>query len=393
MDRYDVIIVGGGAMGLSSAYYAAKSGKKVLVLEKYPFFNQRGSSGDFMRMWRVMYSEEYNARLALQTDPLWKELEEDLGQELITRSGLLFFGEDTGATSEGSIGTAIEVMKKLGIPYTEMTSAEMQEKYPFTDLPDNNRAVYQENAGAIHVKAVLRGLYEGAAKHGAELHENEEVVELTSHEHGVTVKTDKDTYHAHKLIICAGVYANSVLQPFGFQLALSVWEMNYAYYQVTDPKTAEAPMWFQFKPDVQDLFYGFPPADWAVPGFVRVALDYTSRTYDSPSQRSFIPGPEINLTSNFVASHMRGVDAAPVAMGTCLYANLPDNEMLLDFAPSFVPHHKNIVIHTAGWSFKFTPMIGKICTELAFEGKTEYDISHFSINRPQVLIPKTKQEA
>jgi|TARA_B110001469_G_scaffold110325_1_gene111990 hypothetical protein len=37
----------------------AKEGKKVAVLEKYVLYNASGSSADFMRMFRTMYTEDY----------------------------------------------------------------------------------------------------------------------------------------------------------------------------------------------------------------------------------------------------------------------------------------------------------------------------------------------
>jgi thioredoxin reductase len=45
-DRYDVIVIGGGPMGLASAYHCAKAGKSVLLSEQFNFFNQSGSSND-----------------------------------------------------------------------------------------------------------------------------------------------------------------------------------------------------------------------------------------------------------------------------------------------------------------------------------------------------------
>ena len=39
---------------------------QVLVLERYTLFNYRGSSGDMVRMFRVMYTEDYLADLALK---------------------------------------------------------------------------------------------------------------------------------------------------------------------------------------------------------------------------------------------------------------------------------------------------------------------------------------
>lgn len=51
---FDVVVIGGGPIGLSAAHQVAKEGAKVVVLEQNNFFNQAGSSNDLARMFRTM---------------------------------------------------------------------------------------------------------------------------------------------------------------------------------------------------------------------------------------------------------------------------------------------------------------------------------------------------
>jgi sarcosine oxidase/L-pipecolate oxidase len=51
---FDVVVVGGGPVGLAAGYEVAKAGKDVIILEQNNFFNQAGSSGDLARMFRTM---------------------------------------------------------------------------------------------------------------------------------------------------------------------------------------------------------------------------------------------------------------------------------------------------------------------------------------------------
>ena len=60
--QVDVVVVGGGPVGLSTAHECAKEGKKVAILEKFVLYNASGSSADFMRMFRTMYTEDYMVR-------------------------------------------------------------------------------------------------------------------------------------------------------------------------------------------------------------------------------------------------------------------------------------------------------------------------------------------
>jgi sarcosine oxidase/L-pipecolate oxidase len=65
--QYDVVIVGGGPVGLATAYQCAKAGKSVLLLEQFNLFNQSGSSNDLVRLFRTIYTEDFMADLAYQS--------------------------------------------------------------------------------------------------------------------------------------------------------------------------------------------------------------------------------------------------------------------------------------------------------------------------------------
>ena len=43
---------------------------------------------------------------------------------------------------------------------------------------------------------------------------------------------------------------------------------------------------------------------------------------------------------------------------------------------------KTVVVFTAGWAMKFVPLLGRVLNEMLVDGKTtEYDVSHFAIDR------------
>ena len=48
-------------------------------------------------------------------------------------------------------------------------------------------------------------------------------------------------------------------------------------------------------------------------------------------------------------------------------SNVRNNNFVLNYFPPTVPGYKNVAIYTAGWRFKFTPMIGKVLKELVVD--------------------------
>ncbi|KAK9811904.1 hypothetical protein WJX72_012196 [[Myrmecia] bisecta] len=85
--RFDVVVVGGGPVGLATALECAKAHVSVLVVERFSLFNYSGSSGDLVRMFRLMYTEKHLADLALVSKSLWHKLEQEGGEPLILKTG------------------------------------------------------------------------------------------------------------------------------------------------------------------------------------------------------------------------------------------------------------------------------------------------------------------
>jgi len=74
---YDVIIIGGGIMGSSSAFYLTKKGLKVALLERR--YVGDGPTGKSSAIIRQHYSNEITARMALHMSRFSKDLKQKSG--------------------------------------------------------------------------------------------------------------------------------------------------------------------------------------------------------------------------------------------------------------------------------------------------------------------------
>ncbi|EWY82632.1 hypothetical protein FOYG_14726 [Fusarium oxysporum NRRL 32931] len=402
-DVFDVVVIGGGPVGLAAGYEAAKAGSKIMILEQNNFFNQAGSSGDLARMFRTMYTEEFMAKLAIEAMKHWDALEKDAGVSLRWMGGLLNFGDKDmgGDTPEGSLLGPKANLDKFGMSYKELTAEQIEEQYPFKNLDRKWIGLFAPDNGVINVQLLLRTLYSLAKDYGAQAKQHTQVKQLRP------LESDKSIWEVHamvhdevvkyltkKIIITSGAYVNHVLKPsFSIGLRLDIWEMVATYFN-TNPGpngTIFPSMWFQFGPSVNDrsqLFYGFPALPWGPPNVVRIAVDAATRTIDDPSQRQanvFDPR-DIQDTQDFVRDHVVGVDATvPASTVSCLQTNVFDNMFVLDFLPEKYLRggaEKSIAIFTAGWAMKFVPTLGKALAEMALTGKSDYKLDEFSITRP-----------
>ena len=387
-NHYDIIIVGGGAMGLATAYQASKRNKKVLVLEQFTFKNQLGSSAGVSRQFRIPYPDQYMVQMALDAEPYWTELQSHTTTELLDRVGTLWFGDPTVQSTEGNIAEAEEALKALNVPYTSLTSEEIEERYHFTNLPKNYTGLFQADGASINFQATIQTLFDlCAANPLVTLEENAPVTQIENHKAELlTVTTPKGVATGKKLVIVPGPYINSAINLLNFTIEATYWNMSSAYFKKTDA-TIQYPTWFVFQNAVEqngNQFYGFPEVDWDHPDYIRVAPDFVLTPLSNPNERSLIPNTqELEYTSQWVQEHMKGLDPIPCFTSTCLIAlsTIPNKELLIDFAPNYVPNHKNIVVYATGWAAKFTPFLGKILADLAFDGTTDFDISPFQLGQ------------
>jgi glycine/D-amino acid oxidase-like deaminating enzyme len=384
-ENYDVIVIGGGPIGLATAYHLGKRKAKTLVLEQFTFVNQLGSSAGVSRQFRIPYPQEYMVQMALDAQPYWDALEKESDTKLLDKVGTLWFGDPTVKSTEGNIAEAEEALKGLGVPYTTLTSTEIEEKYHFKNLPKNYTGLFQADGASINFKATNETLLELCKKEETvQLEENSPVLGINQTGELFELTTPNGTYIAKKIAIIPGPYINSVINLLDFKIEATYWNMSSAYFKKTDPNI-QYPTWFVFQNPVSEncnQFYGFPSVDWDHPEYIRVAPDFVINPLEEPSDRTLIPNPqELGYTSDWVKQHMTGLSEEPEYTSTCLIAlsKIANKELLIDFAPGYVPNHKNIVLYATGWAAKFTPFLGKIMSDLALDGHTDFDITPFQL--------------
>jgi glycine/D-amino acid oxidase-like deaminating enzyme len=384
-EHYDVIVIGGGPIGQAVAYQLSLRKARTLVLEQFTFGNQLGSSAGVSRQFRIPYPDQYMVKLVKQSVPFWDELQARTPVPLMEKVGTLWFGDPAVHSTEGNIGQAEEAMKAEGVPYTTLTAADLEREYAFRDLPSSYTGLFQADGASINLRATIRTLVDwNRASAYVTLADEAPVTHIEWQQGAFQVRTPLGTFSAAKLVLAPGPFANSVLNLLQFRVAATYWNMASAYYRKTRPDI-QYPTWFVFQNPVGDngnQFYGFPEVGWDHPGYIRVASDFVIKPLTSPEQRTLVPNPqELGYTADWVRDHMTGLDPTPHYTSTCLVAlsRIPNKELLIDFAPAHVPHHEDVVVYATGWAGKFVPLMGRILSDLALDGHTPFDISHFQL--------------
>lgn len=387
--NYDLIIVGGGAMGLATAYYALPEVSSILVVDRFGYSDPsadrlNSNSAGATRQFRVQYSEEYMATMALNTMPLWTELQTHTTDTLVSDVGSVWFGDADASSSEGQINESMATMDKLGIPYTPLTAQEIMDNYGFGNLDPSWTGFFQGDGGTINVDGCFKLYYDACVASGKVDFLGTAVTSILPLPSEVHVNTDAGMFIGSKIVIAAGPYTNDLTAPLGVELDIVIWQMVSCYFKKLHPDV-DFPSWYSFESarDWYDpgVYYGFEEMSYDHPGFIRACPAYAMDLLRHPDERTDRPNSlDLQMTSQWVAKHMPGLDPEPRFKSFCMAALPadPDQKMFLDFAP--VPiGSSNVVIFSSGWCFKFNPLIGTICADLAIKGSTTYDISQFTI--------------
>ena len=378
--KFDVIVVGGGPIGLAAAYYCAKKRKKVLVLEQFTFGNANSSSPGYSRQFRICYAEEHLTRLAITASDEWDQLMLDFNDfTLMERTGTLWFGDpnsDSGASGEGNIEDAAANLKKYDQAHTTIESFQvLNELFPFVAKAVENvedfKAMFVPNGGTVNVPGLVQCLLKGISEHkGCTLLQNIRVssIDYSQPEEIMVTTNDGKVFCGEKVILTPGTYINfllSTLKPAYDQLInLDIYLWSSTYFKVSKsghPSPTTWPTWYFFGNSKNEsstvvdgnLYYGFP-IEHPTPGCARVAPAFISEDSEDSEKFRFHLFPKdvkdrpldrnaLKFTSNFVENVMDDLDHTSVEEeeATCLagFAIRSDGSaddsggIVLDFLP------------------------------------------------------------
>ena len=216
----EVLIIGGGIAGCSTAYWLAREGVKAVVVDKGTA-NSQASGGNAGSLHVQLLSFDYGKKaesggnpqlqtLGLQKEAvaLWKELERALGKnfEIKTVGGLMVAENDRDveflkrkAAAERSVGIDVEVID----------SAELHRIAPaISDLMI--AASYCPEEGKINPLVATQGILDSALALGQELHTKVDVFAIEKTDGGFVVHTSAATYHCRYVVNAAGAWSSRI---------------------------------------------------------------------------------------------------------------------------------------------------------------------------------------
>lgn len=222
MTRPDVAVVGGGVIGLSVAYHAARRGAKVTLLEAGGLGS--GASGAAAGMLNAQAeSAEPGPFLELQLKG--RDAHRVLAPALYEETGLdpeyVWSGTLLVARSEDfeeRLATAYRWQRELGLP-AQWLDAEAARGLEPALAPDTRAALYLPEEGQVNSGRLVRALALAAARQGAELHEETRVTSLRVERGRATgVETARGVVPAGSIVLAGGSESAGLLSGVGLEL-------------------------------------------------------------------------------------------------------------------------------------------------------------------------------
>ncbi|MER8507550.1 sarcosine oxidase subunit beta [Mesorhizobium sp. M0199] len=219
---YDVIVIGGGGHGLSTAYYLAKEHgiTNVAVLEKG--WLGSGNVGRNTTAVRSNYLLPANTRFYEHSMKLWENLSHDLNYNVMfSQRGCLNLAHTPAQLDDyARRGNA---MRHLGVDAELMTTAEIARLVPALDVSATARfpivgGLMQRRAGTARHDAVAWGYARGADRRGVDIIENCEVTGFLRDGDRITgVTTTRGEIRAKKVAVAVAGSTGRVMRLAGIE--------------------------------------------------------------------------------------------------------------------------------------------------------------------------------
>jgi len=219
MKNYDTIVIGGGVIGTSTAYYLSKKGIKVALIEKGDIASgAAGRSNGNIKLADKRPGIE--TKMAFESQLLFKKLSDEISYNFdYTQRGSLSIIEN-----EEELKVAQEYVKKQvedGYPVRMMDKSEVHDDEPYL-ADDIIGGIEIDCDASVNPMTLVFGISLGAKKNGVELFEYTSVKDIRLDNKGAVeaVITDEEELITKYVVNCAGVWAPEIGNMVGINIPI-----------------------------------------------------------------------------------------------------------------------------------------------------------------------------
>jgi sarcosine oxidase subunit beta len=365
-ERADVVIVGGGVMGASTAFHLAEAGVSVVLVERSDLAS--GSTVKAAGGVRANFSDELNIALGLRSLDAFEAFAERPGQDIdLHQPGYLFVL--TRPEDVELFEASVALQNSMGVESRMLTPEEAKELSPYLNTDDVLAAAYSPRDGHCSPESVVLGYAAGARRHGACVVTQTAVTGISVVDGEITsVETTDGSISTSTVIDCAGAWSPEIARMVGLDLPVTPWKREIL---VTEPMPG-VPDDLAFTIDYATSFYYHREGAGLLMGF---SDQNNPQGFDFSRSESFLEG-----LAELAMHRAPDVLEAGVRTGWAgLYEVTPDHNALLGewggvsrflYATGF-----------SGHGFLQGPAVGEILRDLYLRRQPFIDVSPLRVER------------
>jgi len=364
----DIIIIGGGVMGASTAYHLAARGQKnILLLEKEEFFGL-GATGRCAGGVRYQFSTEINVELSKKSLPMFENFKNEIGQDIsYQKCGYLF--ALTRPKDVEYFRHNVDLQHRLGVETEWLTGDEVRRRLPLMHFDDALAGTINNNDGLVDPNSVVMGYINSALRLGVLAINNVEVTGIQVNNGEVSgITTNQGVVSSHVIVNACGPWSGLIGDMAGVSLPIAPIRRQ----MLTTSALPQIPQDFPFVIDFAQSLYFHREGDGLLTGM---------------SNQDEKPGYDQNVDEEFELVNLEAAiarmplleQAGLASHWAGLYEVTPDAHPIFGSTPV-----KGFLVVTgfSGHGFMHGPISGKLMSEYILDGKFEsLDVSTLDLAR------------
>ncbi len=240
-DRCEVVVIGGGVIGVSVAYHLAEAGIQDVVLVERKELTS-GTTWHAAGLVGQLRSSINMTKLARYTSELYRGLEAETGQA----TGYRQCGSmSIAATAERfeELKRSASMAKVFGLEVNVLSVEEIAERYPLIQTDDLYGGIHIPSDGYANAVDITQALAKGAKSRGVRIATHTKVEEIL-HEGGqiAGVRTDRGEIQAKYVVICGGMWSRDLASSVGVNLPLHACEHYYVLFESVEGLHPDLPV-------------------------------------------------------------------------------------------------------------------------------------------------------
>ncbi|UCE42116.1 MAG: FAD-binding oxidoreductase [Candidatus Aminicenantes bacterium] len=369
MSRYDskIVIIGGGIMGVSTAYFLAKRGQKDIILLERDLLAQ-ASTGLCVGGIRQQFSHPANILLSQETIGLLRHFEREFHAKIdFHQAGYLFLTREQSTWE--AFCECVKIQRRYGVPVEVLSPEEVKRRWPYLEIKGLKGGIFGPEDGYVDPYDVTMAIANKTRKLGIRILEKTEVTDIHLENNQVKgVATSRGPIFSRIIVNAAGAWGGEIAKMAGVELPIQPFRRQVFITKAFDAIPRPLPMIID--QDTQFYIRGYAP------GILMGMTDLD----ELPSFHTHVDRSFMERVTAAALERVPVLEKAEMLRGWGgLYAMTPDENPIIGEIPGI----KGFFCATgfSGHGFQHGPAVGRILSELILHGKTNFNLSPFSYDR------------